>query len=70
MYKISYKDILFRTGKCMITTLNGVCVCLCASVCLCACACVHTHTVLSYFLTPWTVAHQASLSMEFSTQEH
>ena len=31
-------------------------------------ACVLTHVQLS--ATPWTVAHQAALSMEFSRQEH
>ena len=27
-------------------------------------------SVMSDFVTPWTVAHQAPLSMEFSRQEH
>ena len=36
--------------------LTGVC------VCVCVCVCVHT--------TPWTVAHQAPLSMGFSRQEY
>ena len=34
--------------------------------------CVHMH-MLNYvqlFATPWTVAHQASLSMEFPRQEY
>ena len=38
---------------------NGVCVCLCVLV-----------TQSCLFATPWTVAHQAPLSMEFSRQEH
>ena len=29
-----------------------------------------SHSVMSYSATPWTVAHQAPLSMEFSRQEH
>ena len=49
---------------------------------VCVCVCVHTHTrmrmrtyvcVLYHvwlFMTPWTVAHQAPLSMEFSRQGH
>ena len=37
--------------------MQGVCVCVCVS-----------HVQL--FATPWTVAHQASLSMEFSRQEY
>ena len=28
-----------------------------------------SHSVMSYSATPWTVAHQAPLSMEFSGQE-
>ena len=34
---------------------------------------VHTHTLLSHvqlFATAWTVAHQATLCMEFSRQEY
>ena len=55
----------------------GVCVCGCVFlyyVCVCARMCAHT--VLSSFscvwlyVTPWTVAHQAPLSMEFSRQEY
>ena len=32
--------------------------------------CVLSRSVLSDFVTPWTVAHQASLSMGFSRQEY
>jgi len=46
-------------------------------VCVCVCVCVFTYFVavvqsLSgvYFVTPWTVAHQAPLSMGFSKQEY
>ena len=35
-------------------------------VCICVCVC----TVVSDFVTLWTVAHQAPLSMEFSRQEY
>ena len=40
-------------------------------VCVCVCACAHAR-VLSHvqlFVTPWTIAHQAPLSVEFSRQE-
>ena len=33
------------------------------------CVCV-SPSVVSEFLTPWTVAHQAPLSMEFSRREY
>ena len=34
-------------------------------------ACMLSHfSCVSLFLTPWTVAHQAPLSMEFSRQEY
>ena len=29
-----------------------------------------SHSVLSYSVTPWTIARQAPLSMEFSRQEY
>ena len=32
--------------------------------------CVHAVTHVQLFMTPWTVAHQAPLSMEFSRQEY
>ena len=58
-------------------------VCLCVSVCVSVCVCVyvcvsvyvsthtHTHTLnhIQLFVTPWTVARQAPLSMGFSRQE-
>ena len=40
--------------------------------CVCVCVCVCVHWLLSHvqlFVTPWTVAHKAPLSMEFSKQE-
>ena len=45
-------------------------------MCVCGCVCVRTHActqLLSHvrsFATPWTVAHQAPLSMAFSRQEY
>ena len=34
------------------------------------CRCMLSHSVMSDSATPWTVAHQAPLSMEFSRQEY
>ena len=44
-----------------------------ASVCVCVCVCVYVCESLSHiwlFATPWTIAHQALLSMGFSRQEY
>ena len=38
-------------------------------VCVCVCVCAKSLMCLT-FATPWTVAHQASLSIEFSRQEY
>ena len=40
--------------------------------CVCVCVCVHMrmHSVMSDSATPWTVAHQAPLSVGFSRQEY
>ena len=43
------------------------------SVCVCVCVCARVHVPLSHvllFATPWTVACQAPLSLEFSRQEY
>ena len=32
--------------------------------------CVHASVMFDSFVTPWTIAHQAPLSMEFSRQEY
>ena len=45
-------------------TSKHLCVCVCVCVCVCQ---LPSHVLL--FETPQTVAHQASLSMEFSRQE-
>ena len=43
---------------------------------VCVCVCVHAHTGMhmlspvQLFVNPWTVAHQAPLSMEFFRQEY
>ena len=38
-------------------------------VCVCVCVCVYS-VMSNFFATPWTVAHQASLSMEVFRQEY
>ena len=42
---------------------------LCVYVCVCACMLSH-FSCAQLFVTPWTVAHQAPLSMRFSRQEY
>ena len=37
---------------------------------MCGCVCVRACSVVSNSVTPWMVAHQAPLSMEFSRQEY
>ena len=39
--------------------------CVCVRVCVC-----YVFSRVQFFMTPWTVAHQAPLSMEFSRQEY
>ena len=41
------------------------CVCVCVCVCVCARAC-YSLSCVRLFVTPWTVAHQVLLSMQFS----
>ena len=45
--------------------VNRLCVCVCVCVCVCSVA-----SVLSDSVIPWTVAHQAALSVEFARQEY
>ena len=51
--------------QCFIYMHAFLCICI---VCVCVCVCVFSHVQL--FATPWTVAYQAFLSMEFSRQEY
>ena len=44
--------------------------CVCVCVCVCVCACMHMLSRVWLFATPWTVACQAPLSMEFSREEY
>ena len=34
------------------------------------CVCAESLSCVRFFVTPWTVAHQATLFMGFSSQEH
>ena len=49
--------------------IKGVCVCVCVYACARACTRA-VLTQLCLFVTLWTVAHQASLSMGFFRQEY
>ena len=40
------------------------------TLCVCVCVCVYVLSRVRLFATPWTIALQASLSMEFSRQEY
>ena len=44
------------------------CACVCVHVCVCVRVCALSH--VRPFVTPWTVAHQVLLSMEFSREEY
>ena len=37
---------------------------------LCVCVCVCVHSVMSYFVTPWTIVCQAPLSKGFTRREY
>ena len=39
-------------------------------VCVCVCVCAQLLSCVCLFVTPWTGAHQAPLSMKFSKQEY
>ena len=43
---------------------------LCVCVCVCVCVCAQSRYHVRVFVTPWTVAHQAPLPVEFSRQEY
>ena len=40
------------------------------NMCVCVCVCVCSLSCVGLLSTPWTVAHQAPLSMKFSKQEY
>ena len=39
-------------------------------MCVCVCVCAYLLSQVQLFATPWTVAHQAPLSMGLSRQEY
>ena len=39
-------------------------------VCVCVCVCARMLSCVPLFKTPWTITHQAPLSMGFSKQEY
>ena len=61
---------LFNEGHCDQIEVYLTVVLICSSLII-NCVLVHSLSVMSNsFETPWTVAHQAPLSMEFPRQEH
>ena len=44
--------------------------CVCVCVCVCVCAVLSRFSRVQLFVTPWTVARQAYLTMEFSRQDY
>ena len=52
--------------------IETVCVCVCVCVCvrMCTHACVFNHSVMSDFVTIWTIAHEEPLSMRVPRQEY
>ena len=62
-----------RQALCVCVVCVCVCVCMCVRVCVCARARASglcRSVVSDSFVTSWTVAHQAPLSMGFSRQEY
>ena len=47
-----------------------MCVCVCVCVCVFMHMCVQSLSRVQLFAIPWTVAHQAPLSMELCRQEY
>ena len=50
--------------------LNGLNPFFAGTICVCVCVCVSHSGHIQLFATPWTVAHQAPLSMKVSRQEY
>ena len=68
-HSVSYTSLFFSPPKLgFLKVLSGRefhCVCVCVCVCVC-----ESLSRVQLFATPWTVALQAPLSMEFSRQEY
>ena len=54
----------------ILTGALRACVRACVHACVCVCARMHTLSRVLLFVTAWTVARQAPLSMGFSRQEY
>ena len=70
---VKYQRLAHRDGSGEGLHQCDLSACVCVSVCLCVClfVCVLSHFSHVWpFVTPWTVAHQTPLSMEFSRQEY
>ena len=62
---VSCEGISIKTNTLRLSPLLELC------ECACVCVCVHAHSVHVWlFATPWTIAHQAPVSMEFSRKEY
>ena len=53
-----------------VASILCVCVCVASILCVCVCARAHTLSHVWLFVTPWTTAYQAPLSLGSSQQEH
>jgi len=70
---LKWLNYIYFIPFCSSTTLPVYAyVCVCARVCASTHTCTHTlsRSVLSDFATPWTIACQAPLSLEFPRQEY
>ena len=66
---VSYKrslELVSRAEDCFVKAIFWI---LNTCVCVCVCVCLLGHSVW-LFVTPWTVAHRAPLSMGFLRQEY
>ena len=61
----TFKRTVMRTS--FQTTQPLLCILRSQNVCVCLCV---SHSLVPDSATPWTVAYQAPLSMEFSRQEY
>ena len=73
-----WNKCIFTGSKCiihfLINSVEWVCLCIrCDKLCVCVCVCARALSCFICiwpFATPWTIAHQAPLSMGFSGQEY
>ena len=67
-----WNKYIFTGSKCIIhflvNSVEWVCLCIrCDRLCVCALSCF---SCIWPFVTPWTIAHQAPLSLGFARQEY